>query len=76
MSRRRVVAPGQLYRSPTGRIWLVEAVSDDPSGIPHARMRDSRDWTETRTLACPEVLNPDRFTPAGHYPAEGGELDA
>ncbi len=71
MSRKRGIAPGQMYRSGAGRVWIIESVNDDPSGIPHARMRDARDPTETRTLACPEILNPDRFVPAGFHAGFG-----
>jgi hypothetical protein len=66
---KRAIEPGQCYREirrgvfgrPADSEWIVEAVSADSLGVPHARLVNVADLTERKTLAVAAIADPSRF---------------
>lgn len=63
IAKRLRVKIGQLYRSQTvsNRLWQVEFIYIDGHGIPHARLRDIYQQSETITLAAEVLSDTNRF---------------
>lgn len=63
MAKHIQVQVGQLYRGQTAgnRLWQVEFVYADGHGIPHARLRDVNQQSETITFAAEVLSDQSRF---------------
>ena len=65
MAKQIQVQIGQMYRgqTPGSRLWKVEFMYADGHGIPHVRLRDVNQRSETITFAAEVLADTSRFKP-------------
>lgn len=63
MAKQNQVQIGQVYRSltPSSRLWQVEFMYADGHEIPHVRLRDVNQRSETITFAAEVLSDGSRF---------------